>query len=130
MANRSNWKSRQKPLSFMTSVGHRRETLQARLSTEGESVCDSIRLREEYEIDYLDQEVTHWMKRAKNHGSDEYKTRYERIGTYALPSKLDKAMAGSPWKVEAKPNELSITKKLRWKATEKRVYQRKPWLRS
>jgi len=82
-------------------------------------------MREDYEIDFLDQEVTHWMKRAKNIGSEDFKSRYERIGTYSVPATIEKRYAGSPWKVEATPTELSITKKLRWKPTLHRVYPKK-----
>jgi hypothetical protein len=125
MALRSTWRLGPKTAFYYDLGWSHRPVRLGVLCTDGYPVCEGIQLRDDHEIDYLEQEVTHWMKRAKNIGSDDFKTRYERIGTYALSSTIEMRLAGSPWNVEATPAELIIIKKQRWKPTLHKSYLKK-----
>jgi hypothetical protein len=84
---------------------------------QGEIICDAIRIRDNYELEFLQNELMHWRKRAQGVGTPDFQTRYERVGTYAIPVRLNKSLAGSPWKIEALPGRLEITKRRKWKST-------------
>jgi hypothetical protein len=64
--------------------------------------CKAITIPPSTERAYLDSQLTHWRKRAINYGSPDYKSRYQRVGTYSpLAKPLERALAGRPlhWKV-------------------------------
>ncbi len=64
--------------------------------------CKAISIQSSTELAYLESELKHWRTRALNFGTADYKSRYERVGTYSpLPKPLDRSQAGRPhhWKV-------------------------------
>jgi hypothetical protein len=81
-------------------------------------LCDAMNVRDTSEIEFLEQELDYWKKRAENIASEDHRSRYERVGTYAmLPRPLDRGLAGSPWKIEAFPDQLKISKRRKWQPT-------------
>ena len=72
-------------------------------------VCDSIMVRSHSEKDYLDSTLLHYQKRALNLGTTDYKTRYERVGTYSpLGKPLDRSLAGRPHHITVTPEQIHI----------------------
>jgi ribosomal protein S18 acetylase RimI-like enzyme len=55
------------------------------LTTDGVAVCDSIGIRSATQLSYLQESLLHWRKRARNLGTDDYKSRYVRVGNYKAP---------------------------------------------
>ena len=88
------------------------EKRQGKLSNEKKNqhiVCESITVTSASEKIYLDTQLTHWRKRALNFGSADYKSRYERVGTYQPPVKpIDRSLAGKPHHWSVTPNQIHL----------------------
>ena len=72
---------------------------------------------------YLDSQLTHWRNRANNYGSADYKSRYERVGTYSpLAKSLDRSLAGRPhhWKVT--PDQIHL-RLYGWATSKRNIYK-------
>jgi len=75
---------------------------QLKLDKKRQTYCEAIKIHSPTEVSYLSAQLTHWRKRAVNFGSSDYRSRYERVGTYLpLAKPLDRSLAGRPhhWKV-------------------------------
>lgn len=88
------------------------EKLQGKLENEKNNkptVCESITIRSQGETAYLETQLTHWRKRALNYGSADYKSRYERVGTYQPPVKpIDRSLAGKPHHWNVTPDQIHL----------------------
>jgi hypothetical protein len=71
--------------------------------------CESITVSSPSEKAYLETQLTHWRKRALNFGSADYKSRYERVGTYQPPAKpIDRSLAGKPHHWSVTPHQIHL----------------------
>ena len=72
-------------------------------------ICESVAIRSKSELDYLESQLTHWRNRAINFGSADYKSRYERVGTYSpLKKPLDRSLAGRPHHWNVTPEQIHL----------------------
>ena len=71
--------------------------------------CGAIKIHSSTELAYLESELTHWRSRALNVGSADYKSKYERVGTYAPLSKpLERSQAGKPHHWSVTPEQIHL----------------------
>lgn len=71
--------------------------------------CKAITIPPSTELAYLDSQLEHWRKRALNYGSVDYKSRYQRVGTYSpLAKPLERALAGRPHHWNVTPDQIHL----------------------
>jgi hypothetical protein len=71
--------------------------------------CKAISIHSLTELSYLNAQLTHWKGRAINFGSADYKSRYERVGTYSpLTKPLDRSLAGRPHHWTVSPEQIHL----------------------
>lgn len=71
--------------------------------------CKAIKIQSATELAYLESELNHWRTRALNFGTADYKSRYERIGTYSpLQRPLERFLAGKPHHWNVTPDQIHL----------------------
>jgi hypothetical protein len=119
VALRNSWRiAPQSELMYELGFAHGGSLRGTLVKSPANVLCHAIEVRDELERLFLEQELAHWKGRAQNIASNDFRSRYERIGTYAMPSRpLDRALAGSPWRIAAEPTRLNLTKARQWQPT-------------
>lgn len=87
------------------------EKYHGKLSADKKAViyCKAIKIHSSTELAYLESELLHWRSRALNFGSADYKSRYERVGTYSpLAKPLDRSLAGKPHHWNVTPDQIHL----------------------
>ena len=92
-------------------------------SSDASIFCRAITIPPSTEQAYLNSQLTHWRNRANSYGSADYKSRYERVGTYSpLAKSLDRSLAGRPhhWKVT--PDQIHL-RLYGWATSKRNIYK-------